>query len=305
VANCAVCREDIERGSVCPRCGSDNSNVQDLTLGYFGSIWAILSFILIFAPLFMLMPGVFSWANEILQPVVSLRVAGPIALLITLIVAFFMFSMREELHEGALTSPFKEKPGRSLPIWALTFFLLAVAIAFLLGFAITTKHLLIGAPGDWNARLQGKLVFGGTMHLLLQLVMTGCFVLLFAFFSLSAGLMAVYEYGQFVDERLPDPIYLNEQLLLEVVLKVVREELGPDVEVQITEMNRLPDAGVTLTLHSEGELRASDPKDKTKTNLLEQKSWKVSANRWGRVNKMVEASPRSIQVKDAPAPDKP
>ena len=297
MANCAVCREDIERGAMCPRCGSDNSNVQDLTLGYFGSIWAILSFILIFAPLFMLLPGVFSWANEILQPVVSLRVAGPIALLITLIVAFFMFSMREELHEGALTSPFKEKPGRSLPIWALTFFLLAVLLAFLLGFAITTKHLLIGAPGDWSAQLQGKLVYGGTLHLLLQLLMTGCFVLLLAFFSLSAGLMAVYEYGQFVDERLPDPIYLNEQLLLKVVLEMVRNKLGPDVEVQMTEMNRLPNAGVSMTLHHKGELNIDD------TKLLEQKSWKVEADRWGRVQKVVETSPRSIQVKDPPGKD--
>ena len=113
--------------------------------------------------------------------------------------------------------------------------------------------------------------------------------------------MAVYEYGQFVDERLPDPIYLNEQLLLEVVLNVVREKLGPDVTVQITEMSRLPNAGVSVTLHHEGELRAADPKAKTKTNLLEQKGWKVEADRWGRVQKMVETSPRSIQVKDPPA----
>jgi hypothetical protein len=293
VANCAVCREDIAPGAVCPRCGSDNSDVQDLTLGYFGSIWAILSFLLIFAPLFMLLPGVFSWMNEILQPVVSLRVAGPISLIITLIVAFFMFSMREELHESALISPFKEKPGRPLPIWALIFFLLAVALAFLLGFAITTKHLIVGAPGDWNARLQGRLVFGSTAHLLFQLMMTGCFVLLFAFFALSAGLMAVYEYGQFVDERLPDPIYLNEQLLLDVVLDVVREELGPDVKVQTTEMQRLPDAGVSLTLHHKGELRVDG------TTLLEQKGWKVEADKWGRVQKMVETSPRSIEVKDS------
>ena len=294
MANCAVCREDIVVGSVCPRCGNDNRDVKDLTLGYFGSIWAILSFLLIVVPLFMLLPGVFSWADDILQPVVSLRVAGPITLLITLIVAFFMFSMREELHEGALISPFKEKPGRSLPIWALTFFLLAVAIAFLLGFAITTKHMLIGAPGEWNARLQGKLVYGGTMHLLLKLLMTGCFVLLFAFFSLSAGLMAVYEYGQFVDERLPDPIYLNEQLLLDVVLDMVRKELGKSVEVQMTEMSRLPDAGVAITLHHKGDLNIGD------TKLLEQKGWKVEADRWGRVYKMVETSPRSIEVKDAP-----
>ena len=152
--------------------------------------------------------------------------------------------------------------------------------------------------------LQGKLVFGSTLHLLIQLAMTGCFVLLLAFFSLSAGLMAVYEYGQFVDERLPAPIYLNEKLLLKVVLERVRGELGPDVQVQVTEMSRTQDAGVTLTLHSEGVLRASDPKDKTKTMLLEQKSWEVEADRWGHVRKMVEASPRSIQVKDAPAPDK-
>ena len=140
--------------------------------------------------------------------------------------------------------------------------------------------------------MQGKLVYGGTLHLLLKLVMTGCLVLLFGFFSLSTGLMAVYEYGLFVDERLPDPIFLDEQLLLQVVLRVVRGELGPDVDVQITEMQRLPDAGVSVTLHQEGELRVDEIK------LMEQKGWKVVADRWGRVKQMVEAGPRLVQVKD-------
>jgi hypothetical protein len=298
VANCAVCRVDIERGEPCPRCGSDNSGVQDLTLGYFGSIWAILSFLLIFVPLFLLLPGIFAWTNEILQPVVSLRVAGPISLLVVLVIAFFMFSMREELHEGALIRPFKENPGRPLPIWALTFFLMAVALAFLLGFVITTKHLIVGAPGVPSSGLQGKLVYGGTMHLLLQLVMTGCFVFLFGFFSLSSGLMAVYEYGQFVDERLPAPIYLNEQLLIEVVLKTVRKELGPEVKVQITEMRRLPDAGVSMTLHHVGELVTTG-----EYVLLEQKGWAVEADRWGRVNTMTETGSRSIQIKGLPKKD--
>jgi hypothetical protein len=52
-----------------------------------------------------------------------------------------------------------------------------------------------------------------------------------------------------------------------------------------------------VTLHHKGQLRIGD------TKLLEQKSWKVEANRWGRVQKMVETSPRSIQVEDAPAKD--
>ncbi len=125
--------------------------------------------------------------------------------------------------------------------------------------------------------------------------MTGCLVLLFGFFSLSAGLMAVYEYGQFVDERLPDPIFMNEQLLLEVVLKVVREELGPDVNVQITEMQRLHNAGVSLSLHHAGDLDI-----KGDYALLEQKGWAVEADRWGRVSKMTEAGARSIQVKGLP-----
>ena len=66
---------------------------------------------------------------------------------------------------------------------------------------------------------------------------------------------------------------------------------------QTVVMNRLPHAGVSMTLHHKGELNVNG------TKLLEQKSWKVEADRWGRVQKMVETSPRSIQVKDAPAKD--
>jgi hypothetical protein len=214
-----------------------------------------------------------------------------------------MFSMREELHEDALIRPFKEKPGRPLPIWALSFFLLAVALTFLLGFAITTKHLTVGAPGDLSADLQGQLVYGGTGHLFLKLAMTGCLVFLFALFSVSTGLMAVYEYGQFVDERLPAPIYLNGELLLDVVLDVVRKELGPDVSVQITDMKRLPDAGVSVALRHEGKLRIADPKSEKKIRLLERKGWEVEAGRWGRVRKMTEKSSSFIQVQDSPSDD--
>ena len=38
MASCVVCREDIKRGTQCPRCGSDNRGMTDLTLGYFLSI---------------------------------------------------------------------------------------------------------------------------------------------------------------------------------------------------------------------------------------------------------------------------
>ena len=111
MASCVVCREDIKRGTQCPRCGSDNRGMTDLTLGYFLSIWAILSFLLIFVPVFMLLPKILSTLHNILWPIASVRVAAPIALLITLIIAFFMFTMRDDLHDYSQSITFKEKKG--------------------------------------------------------------------------------------------------------------------------------------------------------------------------------------------------
>lgn len=289
MAKCAVCREDIEREAACPRCGSDNSNVGDLTLGYFGSIWAILSFLLIAVPLFLLLPGVFAWVDGILQPLVSLRVAGPIVLILTMGIAFFMFSTRDELREVALIRSFKGKLGNPLPIWALISFLFAIGLAFLLGFAITNKQMLVEAPGVPTTQLQGRLVYGGTLHFLFQMLLTGAFVLLFALFSVSAGVMAVYEYIQFVEARLPAPIFMNEQLLLYVVLKVVREELDPDVEFRMAGMKRLEDAGISLFLHHLGE-------PNTAGTFLAPRGWRVEADRWGHVRKMFEQSLSPTEV---------
>ena len=65
MANCAVCKEDIQSRAVCPRCGVQDKGPYDFTFGYFASIWAILSFLLILAPLFMLLPKVLSWMESI------------------------------------------------------------------------------------------------------------------------------------------------------------------------------------------------------------------------------------------------
>jgi hypothetical protein len=56
-------------------------------------------------------------------------------------------------------------------------------------------------------------------------------------------------------------------------------------------MQRLPDAGVSVILHQEGKPCDGDVK------LVEQKGWKVVADRWGRVKQMVETNPRLVPVK--------
>jgi hypothetical protein len=312
VANCAVCKEDIQRGSVCPRCGSDNKGVSDNTFGYFASIWAILSFLLILAPLFMLLPMVLSRVDGIFQPIASVRVGAPIALLLTLVIAFFLFSMRDDLHEQSQSRTFRAKQGTPLPIQALQFFIVAVALTFLLGFAVASKKLLIGS-GDGQIPLDS----GG--HLFLMFVMTACLILVFAFFSLATGFMAVYEFGIYAEERTPDPIYLNERLMLRVVLSAVQQQIGgeagipidqldqpidaPDdnkVELFLREMKRTSNAGMTLQLYEKGKLQVVGKDDQQKT-LLQEKGWWVEADLWARVRKVEERGDRTIKL---PKPEK-
>jgi hypothetical protein len=258
-----------------------------VTLGYFASIWAILSLLLIFAPLFTLLPGVFSWVDKILQPIASLRVAVPIALLLSLVFAFFMFTVRDTVHHFMRTRCFKEKPGQPLTFWALTLFLVGVLAMFFLGFAVIFKDLIVGAQVYDQVQAAGLLVYGSTAHIAFMLVMTGCLALVFACFAPAAGLMAIFEYGTYVDERYPAPIYLRERLLLDVVLRAVGDQLGPDARVQIVEMRRLPNAGLLMVLYRERELTTRDG-----VGLSQRRKWSVEADLWGRLRKLIELRPR-------------
>jgi hypothetical protein len=305
VANCAVCREDIQPGTTCPRCGTQDQGQSDLTFGYFASIWAILSFLLILAPLFMLLPMVLGWLESIFQPIASVRVGAPVSLLVTMVIAFFLFSMRDDLHRQDQARTFQKEQRSSLPMRALQFFVLGVVLTFVLAFAITSKDMLIG-PGP------GQVPFDSFGHLLLKLAMTGSLVLLFATFALASGYMAVYEFGLYYEERTPDPIYLNQRLMLKVVLKAVQRHIGnigrsvdrlddlavaaddAKIELFLIKMERTADAGMTLLLHHKGRIPA-EFQDKDEP-LLEEKRWLAEADLWARLTKMIEEGPRTVKV---------
>jgi hypothetical protein len=292
MADCAVCREDIAPRTKCPRCGYDNGQLQEVNemAGYFGSFWGILSFLLIFPPLFMIMPGVFTIVNEILQPVISIRVGGPISLLITLITTFYMFGASKDLHHYTLTRRFKKNPGRHIALWALIFFVVAILLAFLLSFVVVNKDAIVGPEGYPQMEEYGKLTHGGPWHMLLKLAMTGTFVLMFTFFALSAGMMAAYLHGRYMEDRRPDPIFLNEELLIKVVLDTVREQLGNPPDMSTLGMKRLENAGISLNLLQGEKLTTQGGKV-----VQKEKTWLVCADCWGRVNKIEEKSARLLQ----------
>jgi rubredoxin len=293
---CAVCREDIKSDKECPRCGFDNSGVEDVEWWrYFASFWAALSFLLVFATLLLLLPGIRGRADEAVQPVASIRVGGPIILLITLISAYYVYTLRDRLHEYELLRSVQKRPGRPLEIWALILFSGAVFFTFFLAFSIVSKDSIVGS----GLYTEGRLVEGSTAHLSFKLVMTGVLILIFALFVVAAGLMATYEYGLYVDAHRPDPIFLDEKRLSDVILGAMRDELESDgewsapngerpenagaVRLQVADRQRLEDGGLALTIRHEGELTTRHG-----NQVLERKEWHVEADRWGRVRKRDE-----------------
>jgi hypothetical protein len=192
--------------------------------------------------------------------------------------------MRDDLHNYSQSLTFREKQSTPLPIIALRIFAAGVLLTFVLGFAVTSKDVIIGPE-------RGQVVPGSTGHLILGFLMTGCLIMVFTFFSLASGLMAVYEFGVYAEERTPDPIYLNERLMLEVVLRAVQEQVGADVELSLSEMRRTPNAGLLLQLHEKSVLSTVGG-----VQMLEEKGWLIEADLWARLRKVVEHGERTIQV---------
>ena len=243
-------------------------------------IWKVLSFGLVLCPLIMLL--FYSTTDGILQPIASIRVGGPIALLCTFVIAFFLSSLRDDLHAREQMRQFKETPGRPLPVWVLLFFVVAILLAFWLAFGLAAKDALAGR--------RGLLEPGSMAHLLFKLVMTGCLIFVFVFLSLSAGLMDVYMYSKHAKTK----VYLEMDELRTKALESVRTELdlGQD-PLTIADMKRLENGGISLTLRRTGKLVQQGD-----VRFIEDKTWTVEADRKGHLVKIKEERAQMSQVRD-------
>lgn len=293
MSSCVVCRADVPDGGICPRCGQNNASFQagGGPLDYFGSVWGVLSLLLIFPPLLMIMPIIYPVMDALFQPLVSVRVGAPIAFLISFIVAVYMYSLRISLYHYNQTRQFKANPGRSLAMWALILFVSAILLVFFMAFALTSKESLVAPKGYYPQEGDGLLRYGSFGHLVLKLILTGFFIFAFTFLALSAGMMAVYVFGQKMESKYPAPLYLNEDKLIDVVLATVKKQLGPQAQVTVTSLKRLENAGISMNLACEEKLT-------TQGNDLVQKArtWVVEADCWGRVDKIEEKGLRLTKV---------
>jgi hypothetical protein len=261
--------------------GSEQQGQGTDLLRYSLNAWGLFSLGLPLLPLFMLLA--YSAVDAILRPVVSLRVGGPIALIATLVIAFFAYTLRDDLHRYTHTRSFTERPRRSLPDWALRAFVSALVLSFLLAFGIAAENMLV-ARGPFEP---GLVVYGSGAHLALRLLLTAALVLAFVCYALLAGLMAAYAYGKVVDRSNGErPLYADEARLQRKVLQAARGQLDLGT-VTVAEMSRRPDGGLSLVLQRRGELIEQDDEF-----YREDRTWQVDANYEGELIRVDEQEVR-------------
>jgi hypothetical protein len=266
---------------------TQRSERQFATIEYLSSIWGILSFVLILGPLVLLFPPV----DARLKTISATWVSVPIALVCGFVIAFYIMTLRDELFKFTRTRSFSEKPKPHLAALALTTFVIFILLSFFLAFGAASADQMIAKPGA--AAVSGKMVYGGTAHMLLKLLMTGFQVFMFVFLSLSAGLMAAYKYGKSIDVSGPNaPIYTDENRLREKALSQACKELGIGLdELTVSDMKRLPGGGIKLTLHHKGELIEENDQQ-----FREDKIWIVEADHRGQLLKVEEQTVRQGKV---------
>ncbi|MBN1641546.1 MAG: hypothetical protein JXA09_09945 [Anaerolineae bacterium] len=225
-----------------------------------------------------------------LQPLISLRVGGWMSLVCTIVIAFYIYALRDEAYRYTHTLSFSARRRRPLPVLALQAFAAALAIAFIIAFGLTAKEQLIAPPG---IERPGTFAYGAFPHMVLKLVMTGLMVLGFVFLTVSAGLMAAYEYGSTIDDDSPTaPLYTDEARLKTRVLGTACAQLGfQESEVTISDMRRRGDGGMSLVLHHTGELV-----EQGETQFREDKTWEIEANYTGELIRVEQKETRQSKV---------
>jgi hypothetical protein len=254
-------------------------------LEYLMSVWGILSFGLIFVPALML--ALYTPVNNILQPIASVKVGGPIALLCTFVIAFYVLTLRDVLFRYTYTLPFGEKPKRPIPVLVLLLFVIVILLAFVLGFGLAVKDSLVTVDGG-----AGTLRFDSFEHMILKLFMTGCLIFILVLLSLSASLMAAYRYGKTIPTDGDDaPLYTREQALTEKVLAAVCQELGLEQDPAVSDMTRSSDGGIALTLKYRGE-----EIEQQNIRFREEKTIVARADHRGQLIKIEEKEVRQSKV---------
>ena len=259
---CIACKSEYATNNPrCPRCQADNANwdrertrsgISRAGQFFLRSVWGILALTSLPLPILAILFLDF-------QPVASVRIGVPLAIILCFVIFLFTYHLRFSARESELLRQVRTGQPPSLALLALLAFSSALVMALALAFTLEADEKDLPTQG------------------LIRVMMTLAFSIVFVNVTLSAMLMAIRDFARRLNELVPQPIFLQEDHLVKVVLASASKNLGKGTNLELVEMSRTERGGVKIL--------AKDCSQPTQPSLGEANKvvdkWEIETDHWG------------------------
>jgi hypothetical protein len=264
---CIACKSEYATNNPrCPRCQADNANwekertrsgISGAGQFFLRSVWGILALTSLPLPILAILLLDF-------QPVASVRIGVALAIILCFVIFLFTYHLRFSAREYELLRRVRVGRPFGLSLLALLAFSGALVMALALAFTLEADEEALPTTG------------------LTRVIMTLAFSMVFVNITLSAMLMAIRDFARRLDELVPQPVFLQEDHLVKIVLASACKNFKEGTNLELVEMSRTEDGGMKI-LAKDGSQPAQPPSaeadEETADVVVDQ--WAIEADRWG------------------------
>jgi len=271
---CHKCGLETGGQRLCPRCKSDVSawGRESLSLGRFVAKGGFLGLLPTLAAVIL---WIFVWGpqnNSIHHPIGSI-----VGIILSLLIFYTLFSSRYSLRERTWASAIYHVPGPSLRSISTGSMLIGLTLMV----TAVTLYLLWETPTHFSQKLIFALVYASA----------------YVGFTTALTLTPLGGYLARLNERVPQPIFVHTDRLLEIVvqtaartLKEKREpEEGSDAprKFEVVDVSRSPTDGGIRVLVRECRFVQQVGHDSGIRLQWTEGTWAIDADRWGRIRSLM------------------
>lgn len=281
---CHQCGADTQGLRLCPRCKSDVSawERENFSLAQFMFRWGALAIVpsvgvLVAWAIFWLPQG-----ETLHSPGMALAAA-----ISSQLVLILLYVQRLFWRERRWAAQVYQTRAASLPLTIGSTFL----VGGMCGIIAFVVYKVAGEPDTWTWH---KPVFGLF------------YILAFPWFTATLTLLAIQDYLDRLDQRVPQPLFVHTHRLLRVVVETAIKNLRVldngegDVNRQrerfdVLEVLRIPECGGLQVLLN--EVRPEKSPGDTEQIMWRETTWHIQSDRWGRLQALQPHNGTSSQVK--------
>lgn len=275
MATCKTCRgEYLDAQNRCPRCNSDTKGWQsaqiDLERFLFQGGFAVLIIPLIVTAMLPLRPRLLT--ATLTRYLVTISVTMILCYASILAIFSSRYSLRERLWDIHVAQDTSLHPA------------IAAAIAFLVSIASLVVAFIITQIVEADAGLAIQLLF-----------FTFC-ALGFILLTASLTFFIVLAQVEILNDKVPHPIYVNTNRLLNIALREANNSLrdsspaageNAGYHFEVVTLERTPDLGIDVLVHAQHLRQKLDlQRGLSDKQTGECNFWRINADKWGRIRSL-------------------